>query len=184
MAKGLWEGLRPAATAAMDDREAGHDGRQALEVPARHAVFGRPLPMIGGRAAERGAITVEGYWMIAGAAGTQPGQIYGDGSGPGAQRAAPAAENLVAPQLKPWSLVARWCTQLPDAAPQAVPGLDWFAVGAIDAGGEGESRRFRCELMVPQSAAGGARVLLVYACNDDDLTDNTGYLRVTETWQA
>ena len=183
MAKGLWEGLRPAAT-VVEDRNAGDEGRPALEVPARHAVFGRRVPMIGGRAAVRGVITVEGYWMIAGAAGTQPGQIYGDGSGPGARRAAPAAEDLVAPNLKPWSLVARWCTQLPDAAPQAVAGSDWFAVTAIDAGGDGESRRFRCELAVPQSVAGGTRLLLIYACNDDDLTDNTGCLRVIETWQA
>ena len=101
--------------------------------------------------------------------------VYGTGTGPGTTGEGRTPDNHCAcPGLPKWSLVARWMS-LDKSSGDEAPLSDWFFVGL---GGT---------FFVPtiSSVSGGSyhpAVYLQYLCNDDDYSDNSGWLHVHESW--
>lgn len=149
------------------------NGQTYYEIRARNpgGNLGGSVPMYGGNLpAKKVTVRAESFWRVADGEGGA--SINPDGSG----RAKPASKGgFLAPNLDPWALIARWeqFNQDPGSADfgNAKPLSGFFQVGY---GGT-----FDVPSFVP---ADHTYVSLRYFCNDEDFTDNTGWLHVYETY--
>jgi len=148
-------------------------GQTYYEIRARNpgGNLGGSVPLYGGSLpAKKVTVRAESFWRIADGEGGAP--VNPDGSG----RGKPASMNgFREPNLAPWALIARWeqFNQDPGSADfgNATPLSGYFLVGY--------GNKFDVPSFVP---AAHTYVSLRYFCNDEDYTDNTGWLHVYETY--
>ena len=127
------------------------------EAQARTNTGGKTEPAYGPNLrAKKLVVRAESYWFVR----TNGEPVNPDGKSNVAWPP-PAPHALLAPGAAPWSLIARWVSQN-----EIVGG--WFYVGY---GGTFNLPDFAWPLS------------LEYACNDDDRTDNSGWLHVYENYQ-
>ncbi len=137
---------------------------------------GGPVPMYAqGVWARHVTITTESYWMVQ--SGDNGTPVYPDGSGIGNE--GPAGDGFAAPGLAKWSLIARWATGVgPGDHLDFISG--YFEIGR---GGIFDVPNLVGVCNPGQGAADyHPLVCLMYRCNDEDYSDNAGWIHVYETY--
>jgi hypothetical protein len=148
-------------------------GKTYYEIRARNpnGNTGGSVPVYGGTSPARHiTIRAESYWRVAD--GENGASIHPDGSG----RPKPSdMAGFKAPNLKPWALIGRW--QQFNQDPSSSDFGNATNIGEffeIDAGGT-----FDVPVFAPDAHKW---VVLRYYCNDEDYSDNTGWLHVYESY--